>query len=98
MPSILDSFEQRAHPRADVVDRSIPGRNDERLVDMRPDPPPAELDLGHDVVYGADHVAVDRVLRWRCRGDDPELRAAVEAAPQVISRKAGLDPHLDANA
>src|ERR1700747_2211023 len=70
----------------------------ELLDNTRPEPPPAELDLGHHVVHRADLVAVDRVLRRRCRRDDAELRAAVEAAPQVISGKAGLDALLDPNA
>ena len=62
---------------------------------MRAEPPSAELDFGHEVVNRPDFVAVHRVLRWRCRPDDPELRAAIEAAPQVVSRKPGLDALLD---
>jgi hypothetical protein len=50
------------------------------------------------VVRRVHLVAVDAVIRRRGIGDDPVLRAAIEAASQVISGKPVFEPLLDPGA
>src|SRR5277367_4807867 len=96
MTTILGSLNERAHLRVDVADLAV--RDQKCLVDVGAHPPPGERGLGDHVELGPHPFAIDIEL-WRRAGFDyPELRAAIQAAPQVISGESGLDAHLDPNA
>ena len=84
MAAILGRDQERADARPDVVDLAVVGGDQERLVDVRADPPAGDGRLGHQVEPSPDLVAVDGELGRRRRLDDAVLRAAIEAAAQVI--------------
>src|ERR1700744_2652955 len=96
MAVILRSLDEGSHLSVDVADRAVD--DEESLVDVRAHPAPGQPRLGDHVELCAHPVAVDLELRRCALLDDPELRAAIQTAAQVISGKTGLDAHLDANA
>ena len=71
---------------------------EERLVDVGANPAAGQRRFGEEVELGPHLVAGDGELRRRRRCDDPVLRAAIEAAAQVISRESRLQADLDAGA
>src|SRR3984957_13728722 len=96
MATILGSLNERAHLGIDVADRAV--HDEKRLVDVGASPPSGERRLGDHVELRPYSVAVDLELRRRAGLDDPELRAAIQTAPQVFPGKPGLDAHLDSDA
>src|SRR6201992_513973 len=96
MTAILGSLNEWAHLGVDVADLAV--HDEKPLVDVRAYSPSGERRFGDHVEPRPHPVAVDLELRRRAGFDDPELRAAIQAAPQVVSGKPGLDAHLDPNA
>src|SRR6202012_51456 len=96
MTTILGSLNERTHLGVDMADRAV--HDEKRLVDVRAYPPSGERRLGDHVELRPHPVAVDFELRRCGSRDDPELRAAIQAAPQVVSGKPGLDAHLEPDA
>src|SRR5277367_3857781 len=96
MTTILGSLNERAHPGVDVADLAV--HDEKRLVDVCAYSPSGERRFGDHVELRPHPVAVDLELRRRAGLDDPELRSTIQAAPQVISGKPGLDAHLDPDA
>src|ERR1700722_15959819 len=96
MATILGSLNERAHLGIDVADRAV--HDEKRLVDVGAYSPSGERRLGDHVELRPHSVAVDLELRRRAGLDDPELQATIQAAPQVVSGKPGLDAHLDPDA
>src|SRR5437588_5636645 len=99
---ILGPLNEWAEANLDVMDRGLPGRalgrDHEDLVDPRAQPTATEGGLGEHLVHRVHLVAGDAVVRRGRARDDPVLRPAIEAAPQVVSGKTVLDPLLDAGA
>jgi hypothetical protein len=81
-----------------VVDLAILCGDDERLVDVRTDPPSGERRFGLQIKPRPHNVAVYGELGHARGPDDPVLRSAIQAAVQVISRESGLEADLDARA
>src|ERR1700722_18703665 len=96
MTTILGPLNERAHLGVDVADLAV--HDEKRLVDVGAYPSPGERRFGDHVELRSHPVAIDLELRRSAGLDDAELRAAIQAAPQVISREPGLDAHLDPNA
>src|SRR3984957_18413381 len=96
MTTILGSLDERAHLGVDVADRAV--HDEKRLVDVCAYSPSGERGLGDHIELGPHPIAVDLELRRRAGLDDPELQATIQAAPQVVSGKPGLDAHLDPDA
>src|SRR5271169_2518302 len=96
MTKILGSLYERAHLGADVADLAI--HDEKRLVDVSAHSPTGEPGFCDHIELRPHPVAIDIELRRSAGFDDPELRSAIEAAPQVVSGKSGLDAHLDPDA
>src|SRR6185312_9462115 len=92
------SDQERADRGPDVVDAPVAGRDDEDFVDVRADPHTRERRLGAQVEAGPHLVAHDCEFRHGRRFDDAILGSAIQAAPQVIPREAGLDADLRTSA
>src|SRR5271154_6066502 len=95
MTPILGLLNERAHLGVDVADLAI--HDEKRLVDVCTYTPSRDRGFGDHIELRPHPVAVDIELRRSAGLDDPELRAAIQTAPQVVSGKPGLDAHLDPN-
>src|SRR5271156_748544 len=96
MTPILGLLNERAHLGVDVADLAI--HDEKRLVDVCTYTPSRDRGFCDHIELRPHPVAIDIELRRSAGFDDPELRSAIEAAPQVVSGKSGLDAHLDPDA
>jgi hypothetical protein len=85
-------------PCSDVMDLAVTGWDQERLLDRRDDAATEQRRLRDDGVRRVHPLTVDRELAVGCGFDDAILRAAIQAAPQVIPREPRLNALLDADA
>ena len=81
-----------------MVDLAVTLRDQEGLVDACHNAPSGQRGLGDDGERRMHLVTVHGQFPIRGSGDDAVLRTPIQAAPQVISREAGLEAHLDAGA